>query len=62
VGRVLPRHRYTGARAAAELRRLLGGDYAKRGGELAGVIGSEDGLKAACDRVERCLASWPNVL
>jgi UDP:flavonoid glycosyltransferase YjiC (YdhE family) len=60
VARVLPRHRYTAQRAAAELRALLSGGYTAQAQKLAAAIGREDGLKTACDRVEKVLESKIN--
>jgi rhamnosyltransferase subunit B len=55
VARVLGRGRYTAARAAYELSALLKGDYAERARTAAAAVGREDGLNAACDRIERVL-------
>jgi UDP:flavonoid glycosyltransferase YjiC (YdhE family) len=55
VGRVLARNRYTAGRVAGVLKDLLGGGYGARAGEVAREIGREDGLGAACDRVEGVL-------
>lgn len=52
VGKVLPRRGYTASRAASALKELLKGDYANRAGQIAAALRQEDGLKAACDRVE----------
>jgi UDP:flavonoid glycosyltransferase YjiC (YdhE family) len=50
VARTIPRHRYTPARAAAELRRLLDDPaYSRRASEVAEQIRREDGVRAACD-------------
>ena len=57
VGRVLTRSRYAAAAAANELRSLLSNDngYANGAQVLASSIQREDGLKAACDRIENIL-------
>ncbi len=52
VGKVLPRRGYTASRAASALKELMKGDYANRAGQIAAALRQEDGLKAACDRVE----------
>jgi UDP:flavonoid glycosyltransferase YjiC (YdhE family) len=56
VAKVLPRSRYSGSAAARELSALLRdpkiGERAKR---LAAAIAGEDGLNAACDRIENVL-------
>jgi len=53
VGRVLPRHSYTAARAADELKVLP--TLAANAEKLAASIRAEDGLNAACDRIEQAL-------
>jgi UDP:flavonoid glycosyltransferase YjiC (YdhE family) len=53
VGRVLPRDKYTAANAARELGYLLKGSFASKAEKLAASIRREDGLNAACDRIER---------
>lgn len=58
VARVLPRKRYSGSAAARELSALLsGGRFRQRANELAASINREDGLEAACDRIENVLKS-----
>lgn len=58
VGRVLIRERYSGARAAAELRILLrDGEYGGKAREVAQKMRSEDGVAAACEGLERLLES-----
>ncbi len=52
VGEVLPRHQYTAARAAMALKKLLQGHYVSSALKIASAINQEDGLMAACDRVE----------
>lgn len=49
VARVLPRHRYTAKRAAAELERLLAEpSYVSRSSEVGRQIRDERGVEAAC--------------
>ncbi len=55
VGKVLPRNQYTGVSAAQALKNLLSGGYTSRAAKIASAINQEDGLKAACDRVEKLL-------
>jgi UDP:flavonoid glycosyltransferase YjiC (YdhE family) len=52
VARVLPRHRYTASRFAAELRHLLGDAYRERAWAVRNQLGQEDGVCAACDALE----------
>lgn len=53
IARVVPRARYTAARAADELRRLLAGRYATRASEVGRQVRSEDGVATACAALER---------
>jgi UDP:flavonoid glycosyltransferase YjiC (YdhE family) len=56
VGRTLPAARYTPARVAAELGRLLDRPgYARRAAELGERVRQEDGVRVACDALERLL-------
>jgi UDP:flavonoid glycosyltransferase YjiC (YdhE family) len=58
AARVLPRARYTAARAAAELRALLDEPrYAARAAEVSRQVRAEDGAVAAADALERLLAA-----
>jgi rhamnosyltransferase subunit B len=53
VSRTIARSRYTAARAARELDRLLGqSSYERAAAEIAGQLAAEDGLRAACDSLE----------
>jgi UDP:flavonoid glycosyltransferase YjiC (YdhE family) len=53
VARTVPPNRYTPARVAAELRRLLDNPaYARRAAEVGGEVRREDGVRAACDALE----------
>jgi UDP:flavonoid glycosyltransferase YjiC (YdhE family) len=55
---VLYPRRYTARRAAKSLGDLLGeSEYARRAGEVAGLVRSEDGVGDACDAIEDLLAS-----
>ncbi len=55
-GRSLPRAQYNAARAARELREMLGNEsYATNAAQAARVIESEDGAKTACDLIEDVL-------
>jgi UDP:flavonoid glycosyltransferase YjiC (YdhE family) len=57
VARVLPRRRFTVAAACAELRRLLDEPrYSRRAAEVRTALAREDGVAAACDRIEATLA------
>jgi UDP:flavonoid glycosyltransferase YjiC (YdhE family) len=56
VARMIYRRRYTAARAAAELERLLDDPgYARRAAEVQERIKPEDGVRTACDALERLL-------
>lgn len=60
VARWIPRKKYTAARAAAELDRLLGDPhYAKKAAEAACVVAREDAVKAACRAIEECAGVSP---
>jgi UDP:flavonoid glycosyltransferase YjiC (YdhE family) len=53
VSRTIERLRYTAARAARELDRLLSeSNYQKAAAEIARELAAEDGLRAACDSLE----------
>lgn len=59
-GRMVPRTKYGAARIEAELRELLGQPgYAGRAEEMARRICAEDGVRAACDGLERVLCLKP---
>jgi UDP:flavonoid glycosyltransferase YjiC (YdhE family) len=50
IARTIPRHRYTAARAAAELRHLLDSPvYCQRAAKVGRKIGQEDEVRAACN-------------
>jgi UDP:flavonoid glycosyltransferase YjiC (YdhE family) len=56
IARTLPHHRYTPARAAAELRHLLDTPaYSQRALEVGERMRREDGVQAACDALETLL-------
>ena len=56
VAKVLPRNRYSQATAARELSALLSnGKFADRAAQAATFIQRENGLNAACDRIENML-------
>jgi UDP:flavonoid glycosyltransferase YjiC (YdhE family) len=56
IARTVAHHRYTPARAAAELRHLLESPmYDQRASEVAEQIRQEDGVRAACDALEGLL-------
>lgn len=58
IARTIARRRYTPARAAAELRRLLDDPvYAQRARAVREQMQQEDGVTAACDALERILAT-----
>lgn len=58
IARIIPRHRYTPPRAAAELRHLLGNPaYSQRASEVGERIRQENGVQAACDALENVLHS-----
>jgi rhamnosyltransferase subunit B len=60
VARTLSRTRYTSARVADELGRLLDDPaYSRRASEVAGEVRLEDGVKAACDALETLLRGDP---
>jgi rhamnosyltransferase subunit B len=55
---VLYPRQYTASRAARRLGDLLGeSEYARRAGEVAGLVRSEDGVGDACDAIEELFAS-----
>jgi UDP:flavonoid glycosyltransferase YjiC (YdhE family) len=56
IARTIARHRYTPARAAAELRHLLDNPlYGQRAAAVGEQVRQEDGVAAACDALERLL-------
>lgn len=56
VARVIARNAYTADRAATELRRLLDKQhYGERGAQVAESVRAEDGLRVACDAINRLL-------
>jgi len=56
IARTIPRHRYTPARAAAELRHLLDKPaYSQRAAEVGAEIRQEDGVRTACGALEGLL-------
>ncbi len=56
VAKVLPRSRYSAAAVAKELSVLLSqGKFAERAAQAAAFIKRENGLNAACDRIENIL-------
>jgi rhamnosyltransferase subunit B len=58
VARVIGRDEYTATRAATELEQLLGNpNYLQRAAEVARQVQAEDGLRQACDAIERQLGS-----
>ncbi len=53
IARTVPRHSYTSARAAAELRRLLDNPaYSQRALAVGEQVRQEDGVQVACDALE----------
>lgn len=58
IARVVPRHRYTPARVAAELRALLDNPvYSERALRVGDLVRQEDGVRVACDAVEALLST-----
>jgi UDP:flavonoid glycosyltransferase YjiC (YdhE family) len=56
IARTIARHRYTPARAAAELRHLLDNPaYSQRAAEVGAEIRQEDGVRDACAALEALL-------
>ena len=56
IARTIPRPRYTLTRVAAELRQLLDNPmYAERTSGIAERLRQEDGVRAACDALEKLL-------
>jgi UDP:flavonoid glycosyltransferase YjiC (YdhE family) len=56
ISRTIPRHRYTPARVAAELRRLLEDPtYERRASEVGEQVRREDGVRVACNALEEVL-------
>jgi UDP:flavonoid glycosyltransferase YjiC (YdhE family) len=56
IARTIGRHRYTPARAAAELRHLLDNPlYRQRAAAVGEQVRQEDGVRAACDALEGLL-------
>ena len=56
VGRMVPRQKFTLARAKAELSSLLAEPYITRAAAVAEQVRAEDGVATACAAVEACLA------
>ena len=52
VARVVAKSEFTPGRVVRELKRLLDDGYTQRVGEVAAVVGKEDGVGAACDALE----------
>jgi rhamnosyltransferase subunit B len=60
VARVIPRGKYRGDRVARELRLLLGSETHRAAArEAACQIEREDGVKAACDGLEKAATATP---
>ena len=60
IARTLSRSRYNAARAASELRRLLGDlAFSARAEEVGRQVRAEDGVRVACDSLEAVLAARP---
>ncbi len=67
ISRTIPRHRYTPARVADELQRLLDDPaYGRRASEVGEQVRQEDGVRIACDALEELLqesgsmpGAWP---
>jgi UDP:flavonoid glycosyltransferase YjiC (YdhE family) len=56
ISRTIPRHRYTPARVAAELRRLLDDPaYGRRAAEVGEQVRQEEGVRVACDALGEVL-------
>ncbi|MBC7818908.1 MAG: glycosyltransferase [Planctomycetaceae bacterium] len=56
IARIIPRHRYTPARIAAELRSLLDTPaYSHNASQIAEQVQHEDGVRVACDALEALL-------
>jgi UDP:flavonoid glycosyltransferase YjiC (YdhE family) len=56
IARTIPRHRYTPARATADLRHLLDNPaYSQRASEVGAEMRKDDGVRAACDALELLL-------
>jgi rhamnosyltransferase subunit B len=56
IARTISRYRYTPNQVAVELRQLLDDPaYAQRAAAVAGKVQQEDGVRAACDALERLL-------
>jgi rhamnosyltransferase subunit B len=57
VSRTLSPKRYSAARAADALGRLVGDPaYASRAAEIGAAIGAENGVESACDALESLMA------
>jgi MGT family glycosyltransferase len=60
IARTLPRHRYTAARAATELYRLLNDRrYTERAAAIGRQVGQEDGAEVACEALSKVLQATP---
>lgn len=58
ISRTIARHRYTPARVARELQRLLDEPvYGRRAAEIGAEIRREDGARVACDALEETIRS-----
>src|SRR5262249_5901453 len=56
IARTIPPHRYTPARVATELRRLLDAPtYAQRASAVGAEVAQEDGVRVACDAISEVL-------
>jgi len=62
IARTIPRHRYTPARATADLRQLLDNPaYSQRASEVGAELRQEDGVRAACDAMDLLLKTSGSV-
>jgi rhamnosyltransferase subunit B len=57
TSRTIPRKQYSAARVIKELRELLGNPiYAAKAAELRHIVRTENGVKVACDEIEKQLS------
>ncbi len=61
TSRTIPRKQYTASRVAKELNQLLNNSsYATKAIEISSIIQAENGVKMACDEIEKQLNGRPN--
>jgi rhamnosyltransferase subunit B len=60
ISRTIPRKQYSASRAIKELGELLDNpSYAAKAAKISAVVGAENGVKVACDEIEKQLSKIP---